>query len=143
MNKLSKRVVIILLLCLGIVGWTACKKKPTTKEDITKQIITDLLDACKAGKNEDAAKHFNEILPDEEKGRAIDLASPEGKQKAERLCRDINQKYGVGYEFGTMETQGEMLGWKVFPKGSNEGQIWAFKQVNNRWILVDVDPAKR
>ena len=143
MKKLSKRVVIILILCLGLVGWASCKKKPTTKEEITKQIISDLLDTCKAGKNEDAAKHFNEILPDEEKGRAIDVASPDGKQKAERLCRDINQKYGAGYEFGTMETQGDMLGWKVFPKGSNEGQLWAFKQVNNRWTLVDVDPAKR
>jgi hypothetical protein len=140
MKKLSKRVVIILLLCLGVVGWTSCKKKP---EDITRQIISDLLDTCKAGKNEDAAKHFNEILPDEEKGRAIDVASPDGKQKAERLCRDINQKYGAGYEFGTMETQRDMIGWKVFPKGSNEGQMWAFKQVNNRWTLVDVDPAKR
>ena len=75
MKKLSKRVVIILLLCLGVVGSTSCKKKPTTKEEITKQIISDLLDTCKAGKNEDAAKHFNEILPDEDKGRAIDVAS--------------------------------------------------------------------
>jgi len=143
MKRFSKPVVIILFVCLGVVGWTSCKKKPTTKEEVTKQIITDLLDACKAGKNEDAAKQFNDILPDEQKGRAIDVSSTEGKQKAERLCRDMNQKYVGGYEFGTMETQRDMLGWKVFPKGSNEGQIWAFKQVNNRWILVDVDPAKR
>ena len=145
MGNVSKNLVIVLLLSLSIVGWTSCKKKPATKEEATKQIISDLFDACKAGKNEDAAKQFNQIMPEEDKsrGRTIDLSTPDGKQKAERMCRDLNQKYGGGYEFGKMETQRDVIGWNVFPKGSNEGQIWAFKQINDKWILVDIDPVKR
>ena len=145
MRKPSIILVIIPALCFCFAGWTSCKKAPATKEEATKQIISNLLDSCKAGKNEDAVKQFNEFMPEEEKsrGRAIDVSTSDGKQKAERLCREINQKYGSGYEFGKMETQGEMIAWNVFPKGSNEGQMWAFKQVSDKWILVDIDPAKR
>ena len=145
MRKPSLILIAILAVCLCFAGWTSCKKKPATKEEATKQIISNLLDSCKAGKNEDAVKQFNEFMPEEEKnrGRAIDVSTSDGKQKAERLCREINQKYGSGYEFGKMETQGEMIAWSVFPKGSNEGQMWAFKQVGDKWILVDIDPAKR
>lgn len=145
MKKSSIILTIVLVLCFCFAGWTSCKKKPATKEEATKQIVSDLLDTCKAGKNEDAAKQFNEFMPEQEKsrGRAIDVSTPEGKQKAERMCREINQKYGGGYEFGKMETQGDMIAWNVFPKGSSEGQMWAFKQVNDKWILVDIDPAKR
>ena len=145
MKKSSIGLTIILILTFCFAGWTSCKQKPATKEEATKQIISKLLDSCKASKNEDAAKQFNEFMPEAEKsrGRAIDLSTADGKQKAERMCREINQKYGSGYEFGKMETQGEMIAWNVFPKGSNEGQVWAFKQVGDKWILVDIDPAKR
>ena len=143
MNKINRRVIIALFVCLSSLGWTACSRKPKTKEEATKEIISSFLDACKAGKNEDAAKHFNDFLPEKDKGRAIDLSGPEGKQKSERLCREVNQKYGNGYEFGSSETQNEMIAWKVFPKGSNEGQLWAFRQADNKWKLIDIDPAKR
>jgi hypothetical protein len=144
-KKSSIVLTIILILTFCFTGWTSCKKKPATKEEATKQVISNLLDSCKAGKNEDAVKQFNDFMPEEEKsrGRAIDASTSDGKQKAERLCREINQKYGSGYEFGKMETQGEAIGWNVFPKGSNEGQIWAFKPNGDKWILVDIDPAKR
>lgn len=143
MIKLNRSVIIALLFLLGVSGQIGCNRKPKTKEEATKEIITNFLDACKAGKNEDAAKQFNDFLPEKDKGRAIDLSGPDGKQKSERLCREVNQKYGVGYEFGTAETQGEMIGWKVFPKGSNDGQLWAFQQTNDKWKLIDMDPAKR
>jgi hypothetical protein len=143
MARINRSVIIVLPFLLGLSGWIACSKKPKTKEEATKEIISNFLNACKAGKNEDAAKQFNEFLSEKNKGRAIDLSGPEGKQKAERLCREVNQKYGVGYEFGTSETQNDMIAWKVFPKGGNEGQLWAFQQVDNKWKLVDVDPAKR
>ena len=145
MNRPSIILLIVLGLSFCLAGWTSCSRKPATKEEATKQIISNLLDSCKAGKNEDAVKQFNEFMPEEEKarGRAIDVSTPDGKQKADRLCREINQKYGGGYEFGKMETQGDMIAWNVFPKGSNEGQMWAFKQVKEKWILVDIDPAKR
>lgn len=143
MNKLNRRVVIALFLCLSALGWMACNKKPKTKEEATKEIISSFLDSCKAGKNEDAAKQFNDFVPEKEKGRTIDLSGPEGKQKSERLCREVNQQYGNGYEFGSSETRDDMIAWKVFPKGSNEGQLWAFQQVDNKWKLIDIDPAKR
>jgi hypothetical protein len=144
MKRTSRFAIIALLLSLTVAAGIACKKKPATKEEATKQIISDIFDACKAGKSEDAAKRYNEVLPEEEKSRrSVDVSTPEGKQKAERLCRDTNSKYAAGYEFGKMETQGEMIGWQVFPKGSNEGQLWAFKEVNGKWTLVDIDPAKR
>ena len=142
--KFSRQLAVVLLLATSLVGSTACKKKPATKEEATKQIISSLIDACKAGKNEDAAKQYNDTLAEEDKGRrAIDLSTAEGKQKAERLCADLNRRYGGGYEFGKMETKGDLIGWNVFPKGGNEGQLFAFKEVNGRWIIVDVDPAKR
>ena len=144
MIRFSKYISLLLLVLLTVAGSIACKKKPATKEEVTRQIISDIFDSCKAGKSEDAAKRFNEVLPEEEKARrTVDVSTPEGKQKAERLCRETNTKYAAGYEFGKMETQGEMIAWNVFPKGSNEGQLWAFKQVNGKWTLVDIDPAKR
>ena len=143
MNQLNRRVIIALCLCLTALGWMACNRKPKTKEEATKEIISNFLDACKAGKNEDAAKQFNDFLQEKDKGRTIDLSGPEGKQKSERLCREVNQKYGNGYEFGSSETQNDMIAWKVFPKGSNDGQLWAFQQADNKWKLIDIDPAKR
>ena len=140
----SRQIVIVTLLIAGLVGSVSCKKKPATKEEATKQIISNLIDACKAGKNEDAAKQYNDTLAEEDKRlRAIDLSTAEGKQKAERLCADLNRRYSGGYEFGKMETKGDLIGWNVFPKGRNEGQLFAFKEVNGRWTIVDVDPAKR
>lgn len=139
----TRRVIIVPLILLGLLGWMACSTKPKTKEEATKEVISAFLDACKAGKNEDAVKQFNDFVPEKEKGRIIDLSSPDGKQKADRLCREVNEKYGVGYEFGASETQKDMIAWKVFPKGSNEGQLWAFQQVDNKWKLIDIDPAKR
>ena len=144
MFKLSSYASIAILLVLTVMGSTACKKKPATKEEITKQVISDIFDSCKAGKSEDAVKRYNEVLPEEEKTRrGIDASTTEGKQKAERLCRETNTKYAGGYEFGTVQTQGEVIGWPVFAKGSKEGSLWAFKQVNGKWTLVDIDSAKR
>jgi hypothetical protein len=144
MKRISKFAIITLLLSLTLGAATACKKKPATKEEITRQIISDIFDSCKAGKSEDAVKRYNEVLPEAEKARrAIDVSTPDGKQRAERLCNETNNKYGTGYEFGKMETQGEVIGWPVFAKGRNEGQIWAFKEVNGKWTLVDIDSTKR
>ena len=143
MIRVSRSVIIALSLLLGASGWIACTQKPKTKEEATKEVITNFLDACKAGKNEDAARQFNDFLPEKDKGRAIDLSAPEGKQKSERLCREVNQQYQNGYEFGTSENRNDMIAWKVFPKGSNEGQLWAFQQTDNKWKLIDIDPAKR
>jgi hypothetical protein len=143
MNKLNLRVITVSILLLNALGWMACSQKPKTKEEATKEVITHFLDACHSGKNEDAAKQFNDFLPEKDKGRTIDLAGPDGKQKAERLCREVNQEYSGGYEFGTSETRGEMIAWKVFPKGKNEGQLWAFQQADNKWKLIDIDSTKR
>ncbi len=143
MTKTNRSVIIVLLFLLGLSGWIACSKKPKTKEEATKEVISNFLDACKAGKNEDAAKQFNDFLPEKDKGRTIDVSGPEGKTKSERLCREVNQMYGNGYEFSTSETGNDMIAWKVFPKGTNEGQLWAFQQVDNKWKLIDIDPAKR
>jgi hypothetical protein len=143
MSMLNRRVIVALFLLSGVLGGLACNRKPKTKEETTKEIISTFLDACKAGKNEDAVKQFNDFLPEKDKGRTIDLSGPEAKQKSERLCREVNQQYGNGYEFGTSETRNDMIAWKVFPKGSNEGQLWAFQQVDNKWKLIDIDPAKR
>jgi hypothetical protein len=123
----------------------ACKKKAASKEEATKAIITNLFDACKAGKNEDAAKQANDIIPEAEKnrGRNIDVSTAEGKQQAERMCTGLNSHWGNGYEFVKSEAKGDAVAWSVFPKGSNEGQTWAFREVNGHWTLVDLDPAKR
>jgi hypothetical protein len=123
----------------------ACKKTAASKEEATKAIIANLFDACKAGKNEEAAKQANEIMPETEKnrGRAIDVSTPEGKQQAERMCTGLNNLWGNGYEFVKGEAKGDAVAWNVFPKGKNEGQIWAFREVNGHWTLVDLDPAKR
>lgn len=142
--KFSKQLVVVALLTIGLLGAQSCKKKPATKEEATKEIISSLIDTCKAGKTEDAAKQYNDTLADEDKSRrGIDFSTADGKEKAGRLCNDLTRRYGAGYEFGKMENQGEMIAWNVFPKGGNEGQLFAFKQVNGRWIIVDVDPAKR
>ncbi len=144
MTKLFKYAAIAMLLALTVSGSTACKKKPATKEEITKQVITDIFDSCKAGKSEDAVKRYNDVLPEAEKTRrSIDLSTSEGKQKAERLCKETNTKYAAGYEFGTMQTQGETIGWPVFAKGANEGSLWAFKEISGKWTLVDIDSVKR
>jgi hypothetical protein len=144
MIKFFRYVTIAMLLALSITSSTACKMKPATKEEITKQVISDIFDSCKAGKSEDAVKRYNDVLPEEERTRrAIDVSTTEGKQRAERLCKETNTKYAAGYEFGTMQTQGEAIGWPVFAKGANEGSLWAFKQINGKWTLVDIDSVKR
>ena len=142
--RYSKLMILAFVIPVAIAGAASCKKKPATKEEATKQIVSDIIDSCKAGKNEAAAKQYNDTLPDENKtGRSIDYSTSDGKQKAERLCAEMNRRYSGGYEFGKMETKGDMIAWNVFPKGGNEGQLFAFKQENGRWTIVDVDPAKR
>src|SRR5256714_13615815 len=142
--KFSKQLVVAALLITPILGAVACKKKPATKEEATKQILSNLIDTCKAGKNEDAAKQYNDTLADEDKTRrGIDFSTADGKEKAGRLCTELTRRYGGGYEFGKMENKGELIGFNVFSKGGNEGQLFAFKHVNGRWIITDVDPAKR
>src|ERR1700741_4603195 len=114
MKRTSRFAIISLIFSMTVGAGMACKKKPATKEEATKQIISDIFDACKAGKSEDAAKRYNDVLPEEEKSRrSVDVSTAEGKQRAERLCRDTNTKYAAGYEFGKMETQGETIGWQV------------------------------
>lgn len=149
MQRLSHSIIVMLLIT-GLSGWIACKQKPLTKEEATQQIISGLLDACKGGKTEDAAAKWNAIMPDDDRkrGREINVATPEGKRNAERMCQQLNTKYGGGYEFGKFINQpqsdgSEVVGWEFFPKGGNQGDLWAFKLVNNQWVTVDIDPAKR
>ncbi len=148
----SLRYSLILLVALCASGTTSCSKKPLTKEEATKQIITDVLDNCKGGKNSEVASQMDRIMPDEEKKRMkkdkIDYANADDKKQVDRLCQGINEKYGNGYEFGKFISQAkgdgsEVLGWEFFPKGGQEGQVWAFKLQNDKYMLVDIDPAKR
>ena len=130
---------------LGIKSTTNYASMP--KEEAAKKIISDLFDACKAGKNEEALDIFNRMMPEKEKERLkkdkFDYSNPDDKKKIDNQCQDINKKYGNGYEFGKVITQGEMVGQEVFPKGENQGQLFAFKLEKDNYVLVDVDPAKR
>ena len=142
--------MLVLIVCLDML--ISCSQKQASKEDATKQLISNLFDACKAGKNSDAGAQLFELLPASQrqklKADKFDYSNPEHKNEADRMCRDINGKYGGGYEFGKFDVQpksdgSEVLGWEVFPKGGKEGQVWAFKQENGKYVLVDIDPAKR
>ena len=135
----------VLLAMVVLLGTSVAAPAATGEEEATQQILANLFDACKAGRTEDFAKQYNEVIPDEMKrqGGEINMATLDGQLKAATLCQKLNQKYGEGYEFGTMETQDEVIGWEVFPKGPTEGEIWAFLQTNGKWTLVDVDPAER
>lgn len=135
----------VLLAMVVLLGTSVAAPAATGEEEATQQILANLFDACKAGRPEDFATQFNEVMSDESKRRGgeINLATLDGQQKAAILCQDLNQKYGEGYEFGTMQTQDDVIGWEVFPKGRTEGEIWAFQQTHDKWTLVDVDPAER
>jgi hypothetical protein len=117
------------------------------KEDASKKIISDLFDSCQAGKNAEVAELFNQITPEQEKQRLkkdkIDYSNPDDKKKIDNQCQGLNSKYGKGYEFGKVLTQGEVVGREVYPKGENQGQIFAFKLENGKYVLVDIDPVKR
>jgi hypothetical protein len=117
------------------------------KEEASKKIISDLFDSCQAGKNAEVAELFSQITPDREKQRLkkdkFDYSNPEDQKRIDRECQGINGKYGKGYEFGKVLTQGEVVGWEVYPKGAAEGQIFAFKLENGKYVLVDIDPVKR
>lgn len=135
---------------LAAICFAACSK-PLTKEEASKKIISDLMDNCKASKNEAAGKIIWDIMPQKEKERRLkgdkfDYTNQDHKMFADRFCGEFNSKYGSGYEFGNSETQGDMIAWKVFPTGKNEGSLFAFKPLdekNEKFELVDVDPAKR
>ena len=149
MKNSPSRCLFILLAVVCVFGVTSCKKKP---EDATKQIISELFDDSKAGKNADVAVLMTSIMPEREKQRMkkdrIDYALPDDKSRIDGMCRQINSRYGEGYEFGNYKSQpkgdgSEVVGWEVFPKGANEGQIVTFSLENGKYVMFDIDPAKR
>jgi hypothetical protein len=144
MKNHSIQCLLILLIIASLGGLTACSKKP---EDATKQLITNLFDACKGGKNSDVASQMTQLMPEKDKQRLkkdkIDYSNADDKRQVDNLCQGINMKYGSGYEFGKATTQGEAVAWEVFPKGGNEGQVWAFTPENSKYVIIDIDPAKR
>lgn len=124
---------------------------PATKEDATKQILSQFFDACLANRNAEAAnlmngmmsKRMKEVLKKTSGREQLDYSIAEDKQKADNQCRGIREVYGNGYEFGSFEEQREAYGWNIFPQGNDKGQIWAFTREDNKHVLIDIDPVKR
>ncbi len=141
--------VFLTLVCIFSSGAVSCSMfKPLTKEEASKQVIKNLLDGCKAGKNSDVAIEMDKIMPLEEKQRKwkkdkIDYSDADHKREVDKFCKETNERFGGGYEFGKTTEQGEVTGIEVFPTGKNEGNIMAFKKEGENYILVDIDPAKR
>jgi hypothetical protein len=148
MKTFSLRNILIFLSIIGISNAISCSMfKPLSKEEAVKKIVTGIIDNCKADKKQEVASQFDEIMPAEEKQRRkidkFDYSNPEIKRQVDRLCSDYNSAYANGYEFGKEISQGQVFGFEIYPKGESKGSLFAFKQENDKYILVDIDPAKR
>ena len=100
--------------------------------------IEALFAACCAREHADVAR----LLVDGGTGQPLDPALPEHLKEGERVCRAVAQRFqeATGYQFGNTETQGDVVGWEVWYTGDEpSGQVWAFKPIEGRWRLVDID----
>lgn len=112
-----------------------------TPEEATRALVTEVIEGCLAGRNADVLAVMEGLTSSRETRR------PDANYVLE-MCADFKQHLGGGWEFGAGLTQEKadgrkLYGWPFFAKGKNEGQLWAFVRVGERWELIDIDSVKR
>lgn len=141
-GKLRGAHIFLIVVCVSV--FASCSKKP---EDATKEIITNMIDTCNAGRNADAATQMDRATPAKQKQMMkkdrIDYSNPDDKKLVDDLCNDLKEKFKNGYEFGKFDTDGNALSWEVLPKGGNDGYMWAFELENGKYVIVAIAPTSR